>query len=281
MQNLTLVHLTAPLFVTRSSRINDHLNSDTRIVSFTGKDKVEYEIVQSTAKWKRQTIQRLHVPLDTGIVVDMRAIRCDEELSNIHSYFVDQWDWEFHITKEQRTLETLYEKAKLVYKSVLATTLFFEKELSLPSHGLPEEPFVLSTDELETLYPDLTPKEREHAIAKQHRAVILTKIGHKHDRRAFDYDDWTLNADIIVWSDVLNFSIELSSMGVRVDSESLIKQYALVNIDNAPLYELSSYHKDIYYDDMPYTIGGGIGQSRLAMFVLNKEHISEVQPFCE
>jgi len=275
--NLDLIN--APLFVTSKSRINDHLNSDTRIVSFQAKDGTDFEVVQSTAKWKRQRIAQLNVKEGSGIVVDMKAIRCDEDLTPIHSYLVDQWDWEFRIPQRDRTLQTLITKADQVYSAVKSTIDY--AQLLVPELSkvlLPPNLKVVDTLELEQLYPLLTPKEREYEITKQYQAVLLTRIGYRHDKRAFDYDDYQLNADIIVWSDVLNLPIELSSMGVRVDSKAMVQQYLHCFPEaSVPVSDLSSYHKDICYDALPFTIGGGIGQSRLLMFALQKFHISDVQ----
>ena len=279
---LNLRRVTAPLFVTPESGLNDNLNGVERPVSFGIKEQGErqVEIVHSLAKWKRMALGRYGFETGEGLYTDMNAIRRDEETDNIHSIYVDQWDWEKIITKEERTEETLRTTVKSVYEALRVT----EKRMS-NSYGyiqclLPEEITFVTSQELEDRFPEATPKEREYLAAKEHGAIFLTQIGgalasgEKHDGRAPDYDDWTLNGDIIVYYPVLDIALELSSMGIRVDEEALQRQLKIAGCEERSRLP---FQKAILEKKLPYTIGGGIGQSRICMFFLRKAHIGEVQ----
>ena len=278
---LSLIRVSAPLFVDSNSGVNDSLNGVERPVKFdilaTGSD---VEIVHSLAKWKRLSLYRYGFNVGEGLYTDMNAIRRDEELDNLHSVYVDQWDWEKIITKEERTEEKLKEIVKTIYGVFKKTEAFVKSEGMGEEIDLPEEIFFITTQELEDLYPDLTSKEREDAICKEHKAVFLMKIGdklksgEKHDGRSPDYDDWNLNGDILFWYPLLDRSFELSSMGIRVDRESLDYQLRVSDNDFRREFE---FHKMLLNDELPFTVGGGIGQSRICMFFLNKAHIGEVQ----
>lgn len=278
---LSLTRVSAPLFVESSSGINDSLNGVERPVKFdilaTGTD---VEIVHSLAKWKRLSLYRYGFNVGEGLYTDMNAIRRDEELDNLHSVYVDQWDWEKIITKEERTEEKLKEIVSTIYEVFKKTEAFVKSEGMGKDIDLPEEIFFITTQELEDLYPELTSKEREDAICKEHKAVFLMKIGdklksgEKHDGRSPDYDDWNLNGDILFWYPLLDRSFELSSMGIRVDRESLDYQLRVSDNDFRREFE---FHKMLLNDELPFTVGGGIGQSRICMFFLNKAHIGEVQ----
>lgn len=278
---LSLIRVSAPLFVLPSTGLNDELNGVERRIDFQLKDIEEpAEIVQSLAKWKRNALAKYQFSLGTGLYTDMNAIRRDEELDSLHSAYVDQWDWEKIIAEEDRTIDFLKNTVSIIY-SVLKKTeqKIFEKykELSLV---LPEEIYFITTKELESLYPQFSPMERERLICKEKKAVFLIGIGGPlrnglpHDGRAADYDDWTLNGDLLVYYEELDIALELSSMGIRVDETSLKKQLKYKNEEDKLK---SPYCLDILHKRLPYTIGGGIGQSRLCMFFLKKVHIGEVQ----
>lgn len=279
---LNLKRVTAPLFVTPESGLNDNLNGVERPVSFGIKEQndKDVEIVHSLAKWKRMALHRYKFPMGEGLYTDMNAIRRDEDTDNIHSVFVDQWDWEKVITKEQRSLDTLINTVKSVYEALRVTEKYIQNHYEHIKCILPEEIHIVTSEELYNKYPDKTAKEREYLEAKEYGAIFIMKIGdllpngEKHDGRAPDYDDWSLNGDIIVYYPVLDIALELSSMGVRVDEDSLATQ-----LEKAGCTERSSlaYHKAILNKELPYTIGGGIGQSRICMFFLRKAHIGEVQ----
>lgn len=279
---LSLRRVTAPLFVKPESGLNDNLNGVERTVSFTLKDMDEQtvEIVQSLAKWKRMALGKYHIAPGRGIYTDMNAIRRDEDFDNIHSVYVDQWDWEKSIEKEDRTEYYLKETVTTIYNAMKNLGDYVNRLYRDLQTELPNEIFFVTTQELEDLYPQLSSKEREHAIAKEKKAVFIMKIGgklnsgQKHDGRAPDYDDWELNGDIILWDEVLEIGLELSSMGIRVDEEAMERQLSLANaLDRKEL----PFHKAILNKELPYSIGGGIGQSRLCMFFLRKAHIGEVQ----
>ena len=279
---LKLRRVSAPLFVAPETGLNDNLNGVERTVSFTVKDmdEKEVEIVQSLAKWKRMALGRYGFKPGTGLYTDMNAIRRDEELDNLHSIYVDQWDWEKAIRKEDRTTEYLHRTVVTLYNALKNLNDFVNRHYNELRTDLPNEIFFITSQELEDMYPDLDAKGREDAITKEKRAVFIEKIGgalksgEKHDGRAPDYDDWELNGDIILWNDVLERSFEISSMGIRVDEEAMDRQLSIAGADDRRDME---FHRMILNKELPYTIGGGIGQSRLCMYFLRKAHIGEVQ----
>ncbi len=278
---LNLTRVSAPLFVQPESGLNDNLNGYERAVRFDVLSlKKEVEIVQSLAKWKRMALGKYGFAQGTGLYTDMNAIRRDEDLDRLHSVYVDQWDWEKIITKEERRLSYLKKVVRQIYKVFLKVSNAVNKKYPALENVLPKEITFISTLELEKAYPNLPRKEREHEAAKKYGAIFLYKIGWPlkdgmpHDGRAADYDDWKLNGDIILWSPVLNSSVELSSMGIRVDKDSLVKQLK----KKKEMDKLSTpYCQDVINERLPLTIGGGIGQSRICMFFLKKAHIGEVQ----
>jgi len=277
---LKLTRVSAPLFVQPESGLNDNLNGFERAVRFDILTlKKDVEIVQSLAKWKRNALAKYGFSEGAGLYTDMNAIRRDEDLDALHSVYVDQWDWEKIISKNQRTLSYLKKTVKSIYKALKKLASAVNKKYAI-SHTIPDEITFISTKELEREYPNLDRKERESAAAKKYGAIFLYQIGwdlsdgKPHDGRAADYDDWKLNGDIILWYDVLDLALEISSMGIRVDQTSLVKQLK----KKKELHKLENpYCKDIMAGKLPLTIGGGIGQSRLCMFFLNKAHIGEVQ----
>lgn len=279
---LHLLRVSAPLFVEPDSGLNDNLNGVERPVSFGIKEQNDApaEIVHSLAKWKRYALKKYGFQMGEGLYTDMSAIRRDEETDNIHSIYVDQWDWEKIISREQRNLETLKETVRTVYKVLRKTEKYMSIQYDYIKEILPEEIFFLTTQELENMFPDNTPKEREYYITKAKGAVCLMQIGDKlesgqpHDGRAPDYDDWTLNADILVYYPVLDIALELSSMGIRVDAAALESQLEKAG---CPQRAKLPFQKAVLQNELPYTIGGGIGQSRICMFYLRKAHIGEVQ----
>lgn len=280
-KNLNLSRVSAPLFVKQGSGLNDDLNGVERPVSFDILETGEIaEVVHSLAKWKRMALLKYGFPMHTGLYTDMNAIRRDEECDNIHSIYVDQWDWEKIITAQDRTEEYLKETVKNIYNAVLETAKAVEKTYNCLDCYLPPEISFVTTYELEERYPDLTPKQREYEAAKQYGAVFVMKIGgklksgQKHDGRAPDYDDWNLNGDIILYNRVLDIPFEISSMGIRVNRESLLNQLQAENKEERTKYE---FHQMLLSGALPLTIGGGIGQSRLCMYLLHKAHIGEVQ----
>ena len=281
-ERLNLLRVSAPLFVDPASGLNDNLNGVERPVSFGIKEQGDApaEIVHSLAKWKRHALKKYGFQLGEGLYTDMSAIRRDEETDNIHSIYVDQWDWEKIISRSQRCLETLQDTVRIVYKVLRKTEKYMSIRYDYIKEILPEEIFFLTTQELEDMYPGQTPKEREYHITKEKGAVCLMQIGDKlrsgepHDGRAPDYDDWTLNADILVYYPVLDIALELSSMGIRVDAQSLKTQLEKAG---CPERAQLPFQKAVLEDTLPFTIGGGIGQSRICMFFLRKAHIGEVQ----
>ena len=281
-QGLNLKRVTAPLFVAPETGLNDDLNGIERAVSFTIKDMEEkpVEIVQSLAKWKRMTLGKYNIPAGQGIYTDMNAIRRDEKLDALHSIYVDQWDWEKVITKEQRNEEYLKGTVKELYKTIKKLSMHISSIYPEFKSQLPEEIFFITAQELEDMYPDKTPGERENIITEEKGAVFLMEIGDvlksgdRHDGRAPDYDDWHLNGDIILWNEVLGRAFEISSMGIRVDAETMDEQLRKSGMDKRRDLD---FHRMILNDELPYTIGGGIGQSRLCMYFLKKKHIGEVQ----
>ena len=279
---LALLRVTAPMMVLSGTGINDDLNGVERPVRFPIKDMGEQkaEIVHSLAKWKRIKLAEMQVAPGRGIYTDMNALRPDEELDNIHSIYVDQWDWEKVIRPEDRTPDFLKQTVRRIYEAIKVTQnkLFVEFPQIIPD--LPEEIHFVDSQELLDLYPGLSAKEREHAITKKYGAVFIIGIGGKlsdgqpHDGRAADYDDWTLNGDLLVWDELLDRSLELSSMGIRVDGAAMLRQLEAKGEEyKKDLY----YHKCLLAGQLPQTIGGGIGQSRLCMFLLRKAHIGEIQ----
>jgi len=277
---LDLLRVSAPLFVRPESGLNDDLNGVERPVQFDILAGGEVQVVQSLAKWKRMALKEYGFKPGSGLYTDMNAIRRDEELDNLHSVYVDQWDWEKVILPAQRNLNTLKDTVRTIYKALQSTQ--YKLTLAFPSlvGRWPKEITFVTSQELEDRWPDLTPKQREDAICKEHGAVCLMQIGgalksgKPHDGRAPDYDDWDMNCDILVWYPVLQRSIELSSMGVRVSPESLARQLKISGKeDRAQL----PFHKALLNGELPYTIGGGIGQSRICMVLLEKAHIGEVQ----
>ena len=278
---LNLSRASAPLFVKKGSGLNDDLNGVERPVSFdileTGE---EVEVVHSLAKWKRMALAKYGFKMHTGLYTDMNAIRRDEHCDSIHSLYVDQWDWEKVISKEDRNFDYLKDTVYRIYSAILNTADGIERQYPELDNYLPRKIKFISTYELEEKYPELSPKERENKAAKEFGAVFLTQIGgrlkngEKHDGRAPDYDDWKLNGDIIVYNRVTDAAFEISSMGIRVDKESLLSQLKEENaLDRLEL----PFHKALVNGELPYTIGGGIGQSRLCMLLLQKAHIGEVQ----
>ncbi len=281
-EELRLLRVSAPLFVYPASGLNDNLNGVERPVSFGIKeqDDAQAEIVHSLAKWKRMALKKYGFVHGEGLYTDMSAIRRDETTDNIHSIYVDQWDWEKIISREERTIDYLKETVNSVYKVLRKTEKYMAIRYDYINEILPHDIFFITTQELENMFPDYTPKEREYYITKAKGAVCLMQIGDllesgvKHDGRAPDYDDWTLNADILVYYPVLDIALELSSMGIRVDKKALLEQ-----LDKAGCTERAGlpFQKAVLNEELPYTIGGGIGQSRICMFFLRKAHIGEVQ----
>jgi len=281
-KEMNLTRVSAPLFVRPESGLNDNLNGVERPVFFdvpdAGADRVE--IVHSLAKWKRMALQRYEFKNGEGLYTDMNAIRRDEVLDNLHSIYVDQWDWEKILDKSQRNVDTLKDIVRRLFSVFKKTEDEVCKAFPSLQRYLPDEIFFITTQELEDMYPELDPKGREDMILKEKKAVFIMKIGGllrsgiKHDGRAPDYDDWELNGDIVFWYPVLNRAFEVSSMGIRVDEASLLKQLKLANCEekaNLP------FHRDLLEKRLPYTVGGGIGQSRICMFFLGKAHVGEVQ----
>ncbi len=279
---LGLTRVSAPLFVFPESGLNDNLNGVERPVTFgiREQDDREVEIVHSLAKWKRMALKEYGFKKGEGLYTDMTAIRRDEDTDNIHSIYVDQWDWEKIIDKSERNIDTLKETVFRIYMAIKQTEYYMCGKYHFMDPFLPNEISFITTQELEDRWPDKTPKERETLIAKEKGAVFIMQIGdkllsgEKHDGRAPDYDDWALNGDIIVFYPILGSSLELSSMGIRVDEVSLKEQ-----LDKAGCPERAElpFQKGILEGKLPYTIGGGIGQSRICMFFLQRAHIGEVQ----
>ena len=280
--HLNLLRVSAPLFVTPQSGLNDNLNGVERPVTFGIKEQHDApaEIVHSLAKWKRYALKKYGFSYGEGLYTDMSAIRRDESTDNIHSIYVDQWDWEKIIKKEERNVETLKTVVRQVYKSLKKTEKYMAIQYDYIEEILPKDIFFITSQELEDMYPDCTPKQREYKIAKLKGAVFIMQIGgmlasgQKHDGRAPDYDDWKLNGDIIVYYPVLDIALELSSMGIRVDEASLAEQLKISGCEDR---KDLPFQKAILNCELPYTIGGGIGQSRICMFFLRKAHIGEVQ----
>ena len=279
---LNLERISAPLFVEKNSGLNDDLNGVERPVSFDMKDfgSEPIEVVHSLAKWKRMALKKYGFAPHEGLYTNMNAIRRDEDLDNLHSAYVDQWDWEKVILKEERTEEMLKETVRTIVKVIkhIEHEVWYKYPQSV--YHLPEDVFFITTQQLLDMYPALSAKERENAIAKEHGCVFLMQIGEnlsngkRHDGRAPDYDDWQLNGDLLYWYEPLQCALEISSMGIRVDAESLKSQCVKAGCEKR--LDLP-YHQAVLNEDLPYTIGGGIGQSRLCMMLLSKVHIGEVQ----
>ena len=288
---LALLRVTAPMVVKSGMGLNDDLNGVERPVAFPvkGIGNVQAEIVHSLAKWKRIKLAQMNVPAGRGIYTDMNALRPEEELDNIHSIYVDQWDWEKVIMHEQRTLDFLKKTVRRIYEAIKVTENKLYVEFPQIEPMLPEDIYFVHAQQLFEMYPDLSPKERENAVTKEYKAVFVIGIGGKlsdgkpHDGRAADYDDWTtinedgyhgLNGDLLLWNPVLESAFEISSMGIRVDAQALARQLELKGEQNKSDLK---YHRMLLDGKLPYTIGGGIGQSRLCMFLLRKAHIGEIQ----
>ncbi len=278
---LNLIRVSAPLFVETNSGLNDNLSGKEKAISFDIKSlNKQVEIVHSLAKWKRFALNKYHIRHNMGLYTDMNAIRKDEEVDNIHSIYVDQWDWEKVIDEEERNLNYLFKVVKDIYCVLLQTQNLVNTKYPCFHDKLPEEIYIISSQDLLNMYPDKSAKEREYLITKNHKAVFIYQIGNTlsnnepHDTRAADYDDWMLNGDILVYNEMLDIALELSSMGIRVDKNSLKEQLELKN-ESEKLN--NPYCKAILNDELPFTIGGGIGQSRLCLFFLEKMHIGEVQ----
>ncbi len=279
---MNLERISAPLFVEKSSGLNDNLNGVERPVQFdmAALKGETIEVVHSLAKWKRMALHDYKFRPGQGLYTNMNAIRRDEELDNLHSCYVDQWDWEKVITREERTVQKLEETVQTIFKII--KHMQHEVWYRYPNavKHLPKEIVFLTSQELEDRYPDKTPKERENLITKEHGCVFLMQIGDKlksglpHDGRAPDYDDWKLNGDILFWHDILGCALEISSMGIRVDEKSLMEQLKKAGCEDR--IELP-YHKMLLAGELPLTIGGGIGQSRLCMLLLDRAHVGEVQ----
>lgn len=281
-KELSLLRISAPLFVEKSSGLNDDLNGTEKPVSFTMMEIEDepIEVVHSLAKWKRMALKKYGFKMHEGLYTNMNAIRKDEELDNLHSAYVDQWDWEKIISKDERNVKTLKDHVEKIFKVI--KHMEHEVWYKYPDavNKLPDQIHFVTSEQLLDLYPHLSPKERENAITKELGCVFVMKIGdvmadgQKHDGRAPDYDDWSLNGDILFWYEPLNQALEISSMGIRVDEEKLHEQ---LEKENCLEREELPFHKAILQQELPYTIGGGIGQSRLCMLLLKKAHIGEVQ----
>lgn len=279
---LNLTRVSAPLFVFPNTGINDNLSGIERPVSFDVKsiNYKQVEIVHSLAKWKRWALKRYDFKLGEGLYTDMNAIRRDEDLDNIHSIYVDQWDWEVILNKADRNINTLKDVVNKIFNIFKLSEDYICDLYPQLERFLPESITFITTQELEEMYPNLSPKERENEITKKYKAVFLMQIGcnlksgQKHDDRAPDYDDWSLNGDILFWYPVLEQAFEMSSMGIRVDEESLIKQLKEANCEERIKLP---FHSALINKQLPYTMGGGIGQSRMCMYFLSKAHIGEVQ----
>ena len=281
VKNFGFERLSAPLFVKSKTGVNDDLSGTERAVRFDIKEQgVEAEIVHSLAKWKRMALKKYGFKLGEGIYTDMNAIRRDDSCDNYHSIYVDQWDWEMVIDKKHRNVDFLKMIVSRIVNSICDTLDETKKQFPVIDANLNRDVYFITAQELLDRYPNLTPKERENEITKEYKTVFIMNIGGKlsngepHDLRAPDYDDWDLNGDIFFWDDVLQSGIEISSMGIRVDADSLLKQLKLANAEDRLAHQ---YHQDIVNGVLPLTVGGGIGQSRLCMLILQKAHIGEVQ----
>ena len=279
-KRLHLTRVSAPLFVTKESGLQDDLNGVERRVGFDIlKDGKELEVVQSLAKWKRFALAKYHIPMHKGIYTDMTAIRRDDLMDELHSIYVDQWDWEKVISKEDRTISYLKQTVVDIVKAIVATSKFVSRK-GFKGVKLSDKVHFITSEELLKMYPDKTPKEREYEIVKKYKTVFIIGIGgalsdgKPHDLRAPDYDDWTLNGDLIFYHEVLDTPLEVSSMGIRVDKEKLLEQIKITKKEERLEYD---FHKGIISETLPLSIGGGIGQSRLCELLLGRAHIGEVQ----
>ena len=278
-KRLGLTKVGSPLFVKKSSGLQDDLSGKEEAVGFT-KGEEKFEIVHSLAKWKREALGKYKFPVHTGLYTDMKAIRKDEEVDCVHSLYVEQWDWEKVIDETDRTIDYLKETVKSIYKAIRQTSIMMKQKYHFLTLDLPKTIYFITSQELEDMYPDKTPKQREDLITKEKKAVFIIGIGDKlksgvpHDLRSPDYDDWSLDGDLMIYDKVLDKAVELSSMGIRVDEKALISQLE----KSETMDKLSlPYHQKIVKKELPYTIGGGIGESRILMLILEKSHIAEVQ----
>ena len=276
---LGLTKVQSPIFVKTSTGLQDKLTGVEKAVSFKKEDE-KFEIVHSLAKWKRVSLGKYKIPAHKGIYTDMKAIRKDEIVDDIHSLYVEQWDWEKVIDKQDRTIDYLKDTVKSIYKAIRQTSIFMKKKYHYLTLDLPKTIYFITSQELEDMYPDKTPYEREQLIGKEKKAVFIIGIGDKlksgvvHDKRSPDYDDWKLDGDLLIYDKVIDKTIEISSMGIRVDETSLKEQLEKAKCMDRLEYP---YHQKILKKELPYSIGGGIGQSRILMLILEKEHIAEVQ----
>ncbi len=280
-ETLNLSRVTAPLLVYSNTGLNDDLSGVERAVRFDVKELGrDAEIVHSLAKWKRTALKKYGFEAGYGLYTDMNAIRRDDKVDNVHSIYVDQWDWERVITREDRTVEFLKSTVRAIVKAISTVNEMAKKEFSFLNLNINEDVKFITAGEAEEMYPDFNDKEREYALTKKYGTVFLMQIGKPlkngkpHDNRAPDYDDWQLNGDILFYNEILDAPFEISSMGIRVDEKSLISQLKIANAEERLSFD---YHKQIVNKELPLTIGGGIGQSRLCMFILQKAHIGEVQ----
>ena len=278
-KELDLIKVPSPIFVKTSSGLQDSLTGIEKAISFTKEDEV-FEIVHSLAKWKREALGKYKFPMHKGLYTDMKAIRKDEEIDELHSMYVEQWDWEKVISKEDRQIDYLKDTVRSIYKVIKKTSDKLYKEYDIKEQDLSDEITFITTQELEDIYPDKTPIEREELITKKYGSIFIIGIGDKlssgkeHDLRSPDYDDWKLDGDILIYDKTLDRAVEISSMGIRVDEKSLLEQ--LEKADSLERLDLP-FHEKIISKELPYTIGGGIGQSRVLMLLLGKKHIAEVQ----
>lgn len=276
---LKLIKVQCPIFIKTSTGLQDCLTGVEKAVGFK-KDDEKFEVVHSLAKWKREALGKYGFDVHTGLFTDMKAIRKDEIVDDLHSLFIEQWDWEMIIDKEDRTIEFLKEIVKKIYKAIRQTSIYMKQKYHFFSLDLPKTIYFITSQELEDLYPKLTPEEREQKIGRDKKAVFIIGIGDKlksgiiHDKRSPDYDDWSLDGDLLIYDKAIDKTIEISSMGIRVDEDVMKEQ-----LKKAKCIERLEmpYHQKIIKKELPYTIGGGIGQSRLLMLILEKEHIAEVQ----
>ena len=276
---LGLIKTQSPIFVKTSTGLQDDLTGKEKGVGFK-KGGERFEIVHSLAKWKRESLGKYQIPMHQGIYTDMKAVRKDEKVDKIHSLFVEQWDWEKVISKEDRTVDYLKDTVRSIYKAIRQTSIILKRKYHHLTMDLPKSVYFITSQELEDMYPDKKPIEREQLIGKEKKAVFIIGIGHKlksgivHDLRSPDYDDWKLNGDLLIYDKVIDETIEVSSMGIRVDEKSLKEQ---IEIDGKVEKLSMPFHQKLLKCELPYSIGGGIGQSRILMLLLEKQHIAEVQ----